>query len=889
MRKLATRHDRAGGADVRSGPRERRLAALAILATAILLAALATLATPTPSSAQQGQPAVTSGPVASARAALDAGRYDDAIARFSALAGGRSPSVAARRGWVRALVEVGRYADAEAAARAGAAATTELQNTLGEVLVLRGKRAEAERAFRAAIDAGASDLLTARLNLALLLDARADTVAQAMFDDFIDVYNSGRRLSAADLTAVGTAVAHLGERRPQLLKDALKAYDEATAADPTDPEPRLRAGELLLEKYNGAQAGDEFRAVLESNPKNARALLGLARVLEFDGQPGAADSARRALEIDPSLVPAHVYLGRLALAGENRKAAKREADLALAVDSASVPALALLGAIHWLRGESGELEQVAGRAAALRPRDAGFWSSIADIAVQNRRYAGATDLARRALALEPSSPRALGILGLNRLRLGDIDVARDDLEVAFRGDPYNVWYKNTLDLLDTFGEYRDVQTTDFDLVLNRKEADVLAPYAEELAERAYAELSARYRWKPDRRIRVEVFPRHADFSVRSVGLVGLGALGVTFGDVIAMDSPSARERGDFNWGSTLWHEVAHVFHLGATDHRVPRWLTEGLAVREERRAHPGWGMGPDPAFLLALKQGRLLPVSRLNEGFVRPTYPQQVVHSYYEASLVAELIEQEHGFDTILGMLRNYRSGATDEQVFHEVLGTDLGAFDRHFDGWLRQRFATPLAALGDRDGLRSELQAGARLLQQGNTAAAARHLERAKAMFPEYAGPGNAYALLARIHEERGELRQAADELARLTSLSDSDYDARLKLAELRSRLGDDRGAAAALEEAMYISPFDPELHARLAGLYTKLGDAARAVRERRVIVALGPVDRAEALYQLALALYHSGDAAGARREVLRALEAAPNFQKAQELLLELHSGGGQ
>jgi Tfp pilus assembly protein PilF len=47
--------------------------------------------------------------------------------------------------------------------------------------------------------------------------------------------------------------------------------------------------------------------------------------------------------------------------------------------------------------------------------------------------------------------------------------------------------------------------------------------------------------------------------------------------------------------------------------------------------------------------------------------------------------------------------------------------------------------------------------------------------------------------------------------------------------------------------------------------------------------VDRAEALYQLALAYHEAGDSVGARREVLHALEEAPNFEKAQTLLLSL------
>ena len=87
-------------------------------------------------------------------------------------------------------------------------------------------------------------------------------------------------------------------------------------------------------------------------------------------------------------------------------------------------------------------------------------------------------------------------------------------------------------------------------------------------------------------VQVEVYPDHEDFAVRTLGMPGLGALGVTFGNVVAMDSPSGRKPGDFHWASTLRHEMSHVFILAATKHRVPRWFTEGLAVHEETQASP---------------------------------------------------------------------------------------------------------------------------------------------------------------------------------------------------------------------------------------------------------------------------------------------------------------
>jgi tetratricopeptide (TPR) repeat protein len=105
----------------------------------------------------------------------------------------------------------------------------------------------------------------------------------------------------------------------------------------------------------------------------------------------------------------------------------------------------------------------------------------------------------------------------------------------------------------------------------------------------------------------------------------------------------------------------------------------------------------------------------------------------------------------------------------------------------------------------------------------------------------------------------------------------------DLLARTGDDAGAADVLERAMYIHPYDAAIHDRMAALYAETGRHAKAVRERRAIVALNPVNRADALYRLAAALFDAGDRAEARRQVLRSLEIAPNYAEAQQLLLRL------
>ena len=50
---------------------------------------------------------------------------------------------------------------------------------------------------------------------------------------------------------------------------------------------------------------------------------------------------------------------------------------------------------------------------------------------------------------------------------------REEVEKAFKGDPFNLWAKNTLDLLDTFGEYRETRTDRFHLIVHGREAALL--------------------------------------------------------------------------------------------------------------------------------------------------------------------------------------------------------------------------------------------------------------------------------------------------------------------------------------------------------------------------------------------------------------------------------
>jgi len=534
-------------------------------------------------------------------------------------------------------------------------------------------------------------------------------------------------------------------------------------------------------------------------------------------------------------------------------------------------------------------------------------AELADLAVRVRRYHDAVAQATEGVELDPQNWEAWGLLGMNQLRIGEIDQGRANLEKAFEGDPYNPWFKNSLDLLDDFGNFTIRSSEHFQLFLRNDEADLLATYLIPIAEEAYDSLSRHYGVEPELPVRAEFYPSHADFSVRTLGEAGLGALGVSFGKVLVMDSPTARQLGEYNWASVFWHELSHTFHLALSADRVPRWFSEGLAVHEQRKARQGWGHQPTVPWIQALAAGRLKKVSELDDGLMRPDYPEQIVFTYLEASLVFQVIEDRWGFDKIVDMIHAYRDGGTTESIFRDVLGVPLDQFDEEFDDYLHERFRGPLQALApiaDQPAGTAEIPAlqefvrrhpgdfigrmrlGAMLLRDERLDEAEEQFQAALQMWPEYGEADSPYWFLAQIHRKQGDLEQAAAALHRMNELSESNYTALVTEADVLEELGRPADAAAALNKAVLVWPYEMEVHQRLAALATSVGNHEEAVRERKAVVALGPVDKAEANYQLALAQRDAGDATGARRSVLLALEVAPNYGAALELLLELRGG---
>jgi tetratricopeptide (TPR) repeat protein len=373
----------------------------------------------------------------------------------------------------------------------------------------------------------------------------------------------------------------------------LEEWDKANeqfrlaAQSPTaKPIIKIRWGRLLHDRFNDSDAADLFREALAKDPSDAEAYVGLALVSAdgFDGK--AAAYLAKAIDLDPKSAAPHELLADLALENDERDAAAAEADKALALSSDALDAMAIHAALELLADRSPDAW--FDKIHAINPGCGEPYSRVARQLELHYRYEDAVTYYRKAIEADAHLWSAHSALGIDLMRLGNEDEPRRELELSYDNgyrDPATV---NSLRLLDSYKNFDTIRGDGAILKLNKSETAILQPYLQSELHTILATYQAKYKMTLPAPVQVEIYPNHEDFAVRTMGMPGLGALGVTFGEVIAMDSPSAHRPGDFNWGATLWHEMSHVYILTATNHRVPRWFTEGLAVHEEGQRSPEW-------------------------------------------------------------------------------------------------------------------------------------------------------------------------------------------------------------------------------------------------------------------------------------------------------------
>jgi cellulose synthase operon protein C len=672
------------------------------------------------------------------------------------------------------------------------------------------------------------------------------------------------------------------------LEDWTKANEQfRLATQPANSKAlyKVRWGMLLHERFNNVEAAGLFREALAKEPTNAEAYLGLA-IVSADGFDGkAVEYAAKAVELNPKLAEAHELMANLALENDDHDLALQEADKAIALEKDALDAMAIHAAVELIADRSPDVWFA--KITAINPGYGEAYALVAHQLEVHYRYEDAVTYYRKAVNADPRFWAAHSALGIDLMRLGKEDEPLTELELSYNNGYRDAATVNSLRLLDSYKNFKTFRDDTTILKLNKTEADLLQPYMQAELHEIIATYEKKYRMKLPAPVQLEVYPNHEDFAVRTMGMPGLGALGVTFGEVVAMDSPSARKPGDFNWGATLWHEMSHVYILTATNHRVPRWFTEGLAVHEEGERSPEWSDRVAPEVLIAIREKKLLPLAQLDRGFVYPEYPSQVIVSYFQGGSICDFVKSKWGEDKLLDMVHSYAKLMTTAQVVQQDLGLTPEDFDKQYLAWVDKKYGAEAAHF---DEWRGKLKALVAASDQKQYDAVLTQGPVVLAMYPEYVGDANVYEVMADADKAKGDAKAEAAVLTAYEHEGGQEPAVLKRLATLEEAAGQQGEAAATLARLNYIYPVkDEELHRRLGDLLYAQKKYDGAIREYVAVVASNPMDKAGAQFQLAQAYLAAGQKDKAQESVLAALEVAPGYRPAQKMLLELNQSPGK
>ena len=188
---------------------------------------------------------------------------------------------------------------------------------------------------------------------------------------------------------------------------AAESLEGAYRLDPHNVEIGLHLADLCLQRLKRpAEAEAKYRSVLEAQPNNAAAMLGVAESLDEQKKPAAAEAYRNYLTVQPADARGQARLVHLLVEHQQYDAALAELE----------------------RGGSGPADNVE----LLRQR--------ADILVAQKKWDEAIVTINKAVALAPDDPELHGGLGRLYLQKRDFSSAQKELKGALQLDRKNLNY-----------------------------------------------------------------------------------------------------------------------------------------------------------------------------------------------------------------------------------------------------------------------------------------------------------------------------------------------------------------------------------------------------------------------------------------------------------------
>jgi tetratricopeptide (TPR) repeat protein len=620
------------------------------------------------------------------------GNYDEARDQFEQIAKDAKDAKtksAAAVGVSLTLQSQGEYdkaLDVLDAALKDDAKNANLHARRAELLLLRGRTEDAEKAAATAIGIKDDHLLARWVRAQVYRDRGDMDKADKECRWFVRTYS--QRLQTPEeikepeeLVLVGLAASenarwnNLADEFDTILNDI---YKDAFKNDKSFWPAEYEAGVLLLEKYNRPEALKAFDNALVINASCAPALVGkgYAALMKFEIKE-AESYAERALKVNPKLPDALRLRADVHLAAGDADKAMKELDAARKVNPRDERTLARVAACLHLQQKAKDYEALVKEVEKFDAKPGLFYFELGERLDERKRFDEAEKCYKKAASLRPKMPGPENSLGLLYMRMGREKEARVLLDKGVKADPFNVRVFNTRKVLVHLDAYKTLTTEHFELRYDPKNDALLAKYLAAYLEEVYADLAEKFQYKPKGPILVEVFNNHEMFSGRVVALPDLHTIGACTGRMFAMVSPNGKGiPKPFNWGRVLRHEMVHIFNLEQTNFLVPHWFTEGLAVSNEGFPRP-------PLWNTILKErvaaDDLLNLDTVDLGFIRPRSPEEWQLAYAQSHLYVEYLKEKYGPKAVGELLDAYRDGLETAAALKKVCKVDKAAFEKGY------------------------------------------------------------------------------------------------------------------------------------------------------------------------------------------------------------------
>jgi tetratricopeptide (TPR) repeat protein len=674
---------------------------------------------------------------------------------------------------------------------------------------------------------------------------------------------------------------YIAERRGEDARDILtRTYKFLHEACPDYAPGFVAAGDLALSKGSYATSAAYYDRALAIDADSQEALAGLARCYWLSRDERLDATLQHLTELNPNHPEGTAVRVEMLLdAGQTEEAESLIAAM-LEMNPNQLEFRALHAAALFLEDKGEEMERAQQQALAFNSHFSGVYRVPGRIASRHYRFREGSELQRRAIEVDPGDHEARAQLGLDLLRLGEDEAGRQELATAFQADPYNVQVFNSLRVLDTLEEYETLERNPFLLQMPPDEVPILADSAASLLQEAAAVLQEKYVMDLETPVRIQIFHNHDDFMVRSVGLPGsTGHLGICFGKLITMDSPSARPKGSMDWHSVLWHEFTHVITLQKTKNRMPRWLSEGISVYEETERNPGWGMQLDPGYGELIEDGAMPTTADLELYFTQPKTPQHLMLGYFLAGEFVKHYVERYGQVALVETLDRIAAHEDTHEALAVSAKVSIEHLDAGFAAFLDQRFAV----LANLPSFSEALRRGVHAQGGQDWTEAEAAFQEARALFPDYVGEANPLALLAEVYAMDGRTDALCETLEAVLVLDTNNLDARRRLTSIYAESSNWPSVERIASGAVAIDPFDVKLCRQVLRAQKELGRDAEALKTaERLAILDAPRAMEYRLAQVEL-LMNLRQWDEAKQLTVHLLEETPRYWEAQRLLLTL------